>query len=260
MFTWQNFIILAIGCSLAGFVDAAAGGGGLISLPAYLMTGIPTHYLLGTNKFTACSGAFVSAGTFFQSGKVTINLIKYLLPMTAIGAITGVKVVVLIDQNFLRPIIMIMVLLVGVYTLFSKTIGTVNAFDENKMKKSNYAVGMAMAFILGFYDGFFGPGTGSFLIMFFILYYKMDFVTASGNAKALNLMSNVSALIFFAIEGKIYYMLGLPITVLVMISTWFGAKLAINKGVKVIKPIFVTMSILASLKLLFDMLHIQLFR
>lgn len=254
MFTLQNFLILIIGCSIASFVDAAAGGGGLISLPAYLLTGIPTHFLLGTNKFTASSGAVVSAFTFFKNGKVTKRFMPFMLPMSAFGAFVGVKTVVGIDQNILRPIIMVMILIVGVYTLFSKTIGSKNEFDKENIKPSQYIVGMIMAFALGFYDGFFGPGTGTFLIIIFILYFKMDFVTASGNAKALNLVSNITSLIFFALEGKIYYKLGLPIIVFVALASWSGAKLALKEGIKVIKPIFVTMSLLMSVKLLFDIL------
>lgn len=254
MFTFQNFMILVIACSIASFVDAAAGGGGLISLPAYLLTGIPTHFLLGTNKFTASSGAVVSAYAFFKNGKVTKRFMPFMLPMSALGAFAGVKTVIGIDQNILRPIIMVMILIVGVYTLLSKTIGSKNDFDKNNIKPYQYVVGMFIAFVLGFYDGFFGPGTGTFLIIIFILYFKMDFVTASGNAKALNLMSNLTSLFFFALEGKIYYKLGLPIIIFVALSSWFGAKLALKKGIKVIKPIFVTMSLLMSVKLLFDIL------
>lgn len=253
MLSLSNFLILVVGCSLAGFVDAVAGGGGLISLPAYLLTGIPIHFLLGTNKLTAAPSSVVSALTFFKHGKVTTKFMKLFMPMTALGAFLGVKTVVLMDQTILRPFIMVMILVVGVYTLFSKTIGSTNEFDESKVRVKHYVVGSLFTFSMGFYDGFFGPGTGSFLIMFFILYYKMDFITSSGNAKAVNLTSGVVSLIMFAIEGKVAYSVGLPIIIFVMVSTWFGAKFALKKGIKVIKPIFVTMSLIASLKLLFDM-------
>jgi len=253
MLNLSTFLILAVGCSLAGFVDALAGGGGLISLPAYLLTGIPIHFLLGTNKLTASPSAIVSAITFFKHGKVTTKFMKLFMPMAALGAFFGVKTVVLVDQTILRPFIMVMVLLVGVYTLFSKTIGSTNEFDESKVRVRHYVVGSLFTFSIGFYDGFFGPGAGSFLIMFFILYYKMDFITSSGNAKAVNLTSNLMALTMFAIEGKVAYSVGLPIILFVAVSAWLGARLALKKGTKVIKPIFVTMSLLASVKLLFDM-------
>ena len=199
----ENLIILIIGCSIAGFVDAAAGGGGLISLPAYLIVGIPPHTALATNKLTSTSGALVSAFTFLKNGKLTTKLIKFLIPMTILGSIVGVQVIVLIDTKVLQPLIMILILLVGLYTLFSKTFGTENLFNENNLKIKNYITGMFFAFLFGFYDAVFGPGTGSFLIMFFVVYYKMDFLLASGNAKALNLTSNLCSLIMFLIEGKV---------------------------------------------------------
>lgn len=257
MLSIESLIILIIGCSIAGFVDAAAGGGGLISLPAYLIAGIPPHTALATNKLTSASGAIVSAFTFFKNGKLTARLIKFLIPMTILGSITGVRVVVLINSKILQPLIMIFILAVGIYTLFSKTFGTENKFDENNLKIKNYIIGMLFAFLLGFYDAVFGPGTGSFLIMFFVLYYKMDFLLASGNAKALNLTSNLCSLIIFAIERKVNYMAGVFIIPFIMISTYFGAKFAIKKGIKVIKPIFVSISLLTTLKILIDIIKIK---
>ncbi|WP_295154660.1 TSUP family transporter [uncultured Brachyspira sp.] len=257
MLSIESLIILIIGCSIAGFVDAAAGGGGLISLPAYLIAGIPPHTALATNKLTSASGAIVSAFTFFKNGKLTARLIKFLIPMTILGSIAGVRVVVLINSKILQPLIMIFILAVGIYTLFSKTFGTENKFDENNLKIKNYIIGMLFAFLLGFYDAVFGPGTGSFLIMFFVLYYKMDFLLASGNAKALNLTSNLCSLIIFAIERKVNYMAGIFIIPFIMISTYFGAKFAIKKGIKVIKPIFVSISLLTTLKILIDIIKIK---
>ena len=232
MLSIENLIIIIIGCSIAGFVDAAAGGGGLISLPAYLIAGIPPHTALATNKLTSTSGAVVSAFTFFKNGKVTSKLIKFLIPMTILGSIVGVQVIVLIDAKILQPLIMILILAVGIYTLFSKTFGTENLFEENNLKIKNYIIGM-----------------------FFVLYYKMDFLLASGNAKALNLTSNLCSLIIFAIEAKVNYMAGIFVIPFIMISTYFGAKFAIKKGIKVIKPIFVTISLLTTLKILIDIIR-----
>lgn len=232
MLSIENLIIIIIGCSIAGFVDAAAGGGRLISLPAYLIAGIPPHTALATNKLTSTSGAVVSAFTFFKNGKVTSKLIKFLIPMTILGSIVGVQVIVLIEAKILQPLIMILILAVGIYTLFSKTFGTENLFEENNLKIKNYIIGM-----------------------FFVLYYKMDFLLASGNAKALNLTSNLCSLIIFAIEGKVKYMAGIFVIPFIMISTYFGAKFAIKKGIKVIKPIFVTISLLTTLKILIDIIR-----
>ncbi len=249
----QTFVILAIGCSIASFVDAAAGGGGIISLPTYFLAGIPAHFALGTNKFTATSGAITSSLNFFRHGKVSFKLIRLYIPITFIAAALGTKTVLLIEQSFLRPLIMVLTFVVGIYVLVSKKIGSENNFDINNITKSQYIIGAVFSFVFGFYDGFFGPGTGSFFILAFIFFFKMDFVLASGNAKMLNLTSNASSLLFFALEGKIYYGYTL-IAPFVMVSALLGSKLALTKGIKFIKPIFIVMSLAVSLKLLFDII------
>ncbi len=176
------------------------------------------------------------------------------VPLSGLGAYFGVRTVILIDQEILKPVIMILVFAVGIYTLINKKIGSTNEFSDLDIKLKHYIICGIFCFFMGFYDGFFGPGTGSFLIIFFILFTKMDFIRASGNAKAVNLASNVVAFATFAIEGKILYMLGLPVILFVMFFTWVGAKMAIKKGAKFIKPIFVTMSLLVSIKILYDMI------
>ena len=252
-FDIQTLIILIIGCSIASFIDSAAGGGGIISLPAYFLAGVPTYMALGTNKFTAASGTVAASINFFRHGKVSSKLMIIYIPITFIAAALGTKTVLLIDQSFLRPLIMILTFTVGMYVLISKKIGGENKFDINNIKKSQYIIGGLFSFVLGFYDGFFGPGTGSFFILAFIFFFKMDFIMASGNAKVLNLVSNASSLLFFAMEGKIYYAYGITIP-FVIIAALLGSKLALTKGIKFIKPIFVTMSLALSFKLLFDML------
>lgn len=246
-------MILAIGCSIASFVDAAAGGGGLISLPTYFLAGVPAHFALGTNKFTAATGTVAASINFFRHGKVCSKLMLIYVPIVFIAAGLGTKTVLLIEQSFLRPLVMILTFIVGIYVLVSKNIGSENNFDIKNLKKSQYIIGGLFSFLIGFYDGFFGPGTGSFFILSFIFFFKMDFILASGNAKVLNLTSNASSLLFFALEGKIYYMYSLIIP-FVVISAILGSKLALTKGIKFIKPIFIVMSLAVSIKLLIDMI------
>lgn len=249
----QAFLILAIGCSIAAFVDAAAGGGGIISLPAYFLAGVPAHFALGTNKFTASTGTVAASLNFFRHGKVCSKLMLIYVPITFIAAALGTKTVLLIEQSFLRPLIMVLTFIVGIYVLVSKKIGSENQFDVNNIKKSQYIIGGVFSFLFGFYDGFFGPGTGSFFILSFIFFFKMDFVLASGNAKVLNLTSNASSLLFFALDGKIYYVYSLLIP-FVVVSAILGSRLALTKGIKFIKPIFIVMSLGVSIKLLYDII------
>lgn len=243
-----KLIFLCIAGFLAAFVDSIAGGGGLISVPAFLMAGIPPHLTLGTNKFCATSGSLTSSLKFAKSKKVNFNLIKYLIPFTLLGSVLGVIVVGFIPSNFLQGIVFVMVLFIGIYTIFSKSLGMEDKHIE--LTKKSILYGMIFAFCLGFYDGFFGPGTGSFLIFGFIKIFGYDFTKATGNAKFLNFISNISALIMFAIKGQILYAYAIPIAVFMIIGAKLGTKLAIENGAKFIKPIFIVMSLGVGIKLL----------
>ncbi len=245
-----NIIFLCIAGFVAAFVDSIAGGGGIISVPAFLMAGVPPHFALGTNKFASTTASLTSSLKFATSGKINFKLIKFIAPFTLIGAILGVKSVLLVDQSFLYPLVMILVLFVGIYTLVSKNLGMENNFQG--LTKKNLALAMVLAFSIGFYDGFFGPGTGAFLIFALIKIFNFDFVHAAGNGKILNFVSNITSLVVFAIEGKVWYFQGILVAIFMIIGAQFGTRAALNKGAKLIKPIFVMMSLGVALKLVID--------
>ena len=238
---------------LSAFVDAIAGGGGMISLPAYFAVGFPTHFTLGTNKFSATCGSIVSTFKFSKSGKVDKGIMKRLLPFTLLGASVGVITVLLMDPSVLKPIVLLLLLGVGIYSFFSKTVGMEDNFKG--INKKNMILGILLAFSMGFYDGFFGPGVGSFLIFGLIKIYGFDFVRASGNAKAMNLTSNATSLVLFAINGKIKYLLGIPMALFMILGAQVGTKMALKQGAKFVKPIFVTMSLAVAGKMLFEMFN-----
>lgn len=245
-----NLIFLCIAGFVAAFVDSIAGGGGLISVPAFFIAGFPAHLALGTNKFAATTASFTSSLKFARSGKVNFKVLKYIIPFTLIGAALGVKTVLLIDQNFLYPIVMGLILFVGIYSLFSKSIGVENRFEG--VTKKNLFLGILLGFTIGFYDGFFGPGTGSFLIFGLIHIFKWDFTNAGGNAKFLNFISNVTSLVMFAIGGKINYAYGIPVALFMIVGAQLGTRAALSKGTKLIKPIFVIMSLGVAIKILIE--------
>lgn len=251
----HDFIVkLLILCPLgflAALVDSIAGGGGLISVPAYLLAGVPPHLALGTNKFSSTAASFTSSLKFARSGKIDFNIMKYLAPLTLVGAVLGVTSVLKVDQNFLYTLVLILVLCVGIYSFFSKSIGMEDKFKG--ITKKTLMLGMLLALTLGFYDGFFGPGTGSFLIFGIISIYGLDFVKSSGNAKFLNFVSNITSLVLFAMHGQINYLLGLPVALFMIFGARIGTVLALNKGSRLIKPIFVTMSLGVAVKMLYQM-------
>jgi uncharacterized membrane protein YfcA len=237
---------------MAAFIDAVAGGGGLITVPAYLMAGLPPHLALGTNKFAASFGSCTSAYKFTKSGKVNFKLLKFLIPFTFLGAVIGVRTVLSIDESILNGVVLILILFIGIYTLFSKSMGMEDR--SKKITKSNLFLGILLAFSLGFYDGFFGPGTGSFLVFGLIYLYGFDFIRASGNGRVLNFVSNITSLFLFALNGQIVYKIGIPVAVSMILGARLGAIVAIKKGGKFIKPIFVTMSLAVAVKMIYSLI------
>lgn len=249
------FVKLIFLCSagfLAAFVDAIAGGGGLISVPAYFAIGFPPHFTLGTNKFSSSFGSITSTLRFAKSGKVDKNLLKILLPFVFLGAVVGVSTVLVLDPSILKPIVLILLVSVGIYSFFSKSVGLEDKYEGTN--KKNLTIGCIFAFVMGFYDGFFGPGAGSFIIFGLISIYGFDFVRASGNAKAMNFTSNITSVVLFAINGKIYYLMGIPMALFMILGARVGSKLALKEGAKFIKPIFVTMSLAVAGKMLYEMI------
>lgn len=245
-----TILFLCLGGFLAAFVDSIAGGGGLISMPVLLMAGLPAHLALGTNKFAGAFGCFSSAYKYSKSGKTNIELLKKLIPFTILGCLLGVKCVLSISENILNILVFLMILIVALYTYLKKNLGKEDKFEN--LSKENIKKGIIMAFALGFYDGFFGPGTGTFLTFAFIKIYGFDFLHASANTKILNFTSNFTALILFMFSGQILYKVAIFYAISMVLGGYIGAKVAINKGSQLIKPIFLFMAVAVAIKLLYQ--------
>ncbi len=241
---------------IAGFfgamVDAIVGGGGLITTPALLAIGMPTHLALGTNKFASAMGTISSSYHFYKSGNVNFKMLKYLLPFSLVGSALGVLAVLAIEPDFLRVLIIVLVIFIGAYTFFKKDLGLHDHFTG--IDKRKIGLGIALALILGFYDGFFGPGTGSFLIFGLIHIFGYDFKKASANSKLMNLFSNFTAFVLFLINKKILFAVAIPMSISMIIGARVGARLAITKGASFIKPVFVIVSFSLVAKMVMDLL------
>ena len=224
---------------IAAFIDAIVGGGGLIGLPALLWTGISPVMALGTNKVAAVMGALTRFVTFIRSGKVNFSIIKILFPLAFIGSLIGVVVVRQIPPDFLRPLVIVLLIGVTIYSLFKKDWGETSTY-EGITKRRLYLSGLA-AFLLGFYDGFFGPGVGSFL-MFAFLFLGFDFIEAAGNARALNFASNVAAAGLFMYFDLVNYAYALPMGLAMIVGAYCGAKVALKKGASYVRPLFILMT------------------
>ncbi|PHI07099.1 TSUP family transporter [Fusobacterium polymorphum] len=245
-----KFLILAVFCFIAAVVDAISGGGGLISLPAYFAVGFPPHMALGTNKLSAFLSTFASAFKFWKAKKINVEIVSKLFAFSLAGAAIGVKTAVSIEPKYFKPISFVTLILVFLYTLKNKNIGEVNYYKGTTPK--TLLIGKIMAFSLGFYDGFLGPGTGSFLIFCLIKIFKLDFSSASGNTKILNLSSNFASLVVFAFLGKLNWVYGLSIAVVMTFGAIIGSRLAILKGNKFIKPVFLVVTSILILKMSYE--------
>lgn len=246
-----KILLVCVAGFFGALVDAIVGGGGLITIPALLTTGMPTHLALGTNKFASSMGTISSAYHYYKSGQVNFKMLKFMLPLSLIGSAIGVYAVLSIDPEFLKTLIVFMVLIIGVYTLVKKELGLNNHFTG--LSRSKILLGMLLALVLGFYDGFFGPGTGSFIIFGLIGIFGYDFKKASANSKFMNFTSNFTALVLFLINGQILFTYGIPMAVSMAIGAKVGAHLAVKNGAKFIKPVFIIVSFALVLKMVWEM-------
>ncbi|MDP9499454.1 TSUP family transporter [Bisgaard Taxon 45] len=233
---------------VAGFIDAIAGGGGLITIPALLMTGMPPALALGTNKLQACGGSFSASLYFLRQRAVNLAEVWLILLMTFIGASLGTILIQLVDSAIIKKVLPFLILAIGLYFLVSPTLG-----NEDRQKRISY-LGFALSAGLGigFYDGFFGPGTGSLLSLAFVMLLGFNLTKATAHAKVLNFTSNIASLIFFLIGGQIMWSVGFAMMAGQFIGANLGAKMVLSKGKTLIRPMVVVMSFIMTIKMAYD--------
>ena len=233
----------------AAFIDSVVGGGGLIMLPGLLFLGVPPTTALATNKFAGSVGSFTSTVMFYRSGKINLKEVGKWFPLTFFGSILGAYIVTLIDPNFLKPIMLILLAAVLIFTIMKKDWGSNNTVKILSVGK--FALFLCLIFLIGFYDGFLGPGTGSFLIFAFLL-IGYDFVKAAGSAKLLNFGSNIGALLLFLLLGHVNFIYGIILALAQIIGSIIGSKLAIHKGTGYIRALFIVVTLILLLKNTYD--------
>lgn len=243
-------VFLIVAGFISAFIDSTVGGGGLISTPALLSLGLPVPYALGTNKVAASMGCLTSVISFWRAGKIKKAAFA-LMPLSFLGSALGAYVVYLLPEKLMKNIIVVLLVAVAVYTYRRKDWGDTSAVQQLGIHALIGAI--AMAFAIGFYDGFFGPGTGSFLIFGF-LYLGYDFVTAAGNAKALNFASGIGALISFAVSGTIIWSYGIIMALSMIVGAVCGSRLAIKKGAAYVRPLYLVVTTLLIGKQVYEIL------
>jgi len=247
----MEILLIGLGMFISGFIDSIAGGGGLISTPVLLLVGLPPHMALGTNKLAASAGTMISSHEFFKSKKLNFKLLKLMIPYAFVGAVIGVSTLQFITPDLLEKIIPFMIFGVAIYTVISKKVGMTNLFEGFTSK--NKFLGKILTSVLGFYDGFFGPGTGTFFMFGLVKIFKFDFTVATANTKVLNLTTGIAALLTFLYNGQVNFKYGLISSVFMILGSIVGSKMAVKNGAKFIKPIFIVMSLVMASKMVYSM-------
>ena len=247
--TPEMFLIVCPFLFLAGFVDAIAGGGGLISLPAYLLVGLPPHYAIGTNKLSSSCGTLVATLRFLKSGMV---LFKVALPSVAAaiaGSAIGSHLSLSVDEQTLRYVLFV-ILPVSAFFVLNKNMFSDKGKKEAAADTRTIVTAVASAFLIGIYDGFYGPGTGTFLIIAFTVFAHMNVPTANAQAKVINLTTNITALVVFILNGQVLFMLGADTAACNILGNYLGSGLAISKGSAIARPVIIGVLILLLIKVL----------
>lgn len=234
--------------SVAGFIDAMAGGGGLITLPALLAAGLSPTQALATNKLQSSFGSFSASLYFIRNGIVSLKEMRVAICCTFIGAAIGAEAVQFIDAGILTSLIPLLLIAISLYFLLAPT--TKKTEGEPRLSEAMFALCIGGG--VGFYDGFFGPGTGSIFTVCFVALGHFSLVDATARTKILNFTSNIAALLFFILAGLPVWEIGLTMAVGGFIGARLGAKVVVMKGQKWIRPLVITMSMLMATKLLWQ--------
>jgi hypothetical protein len=232
---------------LAGFVDAIAGGGGMIALPALLAAGVPPVTALGTNKLQSVIGTGMAAITYWRRGYVSLRALSVAILFTVLAAFMGAFVVKQIDTAILETAVPVALVGIALYFLFAPKLT-----DEDSHARLRFALFVpVMGATIGFYDGIFGPGTGSFLTMGFVALFGLGVTRAAGNTKILNLASNLGALALFIPSGDIMWTAAAAMAIGQIVGGYLGALTGIRFGARLIRPLVVIISLLLAARLLF---------
>lgn len=233
--TTQLISILFFVALMAGFIDAMAGGGGLLTIPALLLTGMNPVAVLATNKLQACAGSFSASITMIKKGLIHPKMMKIALLFAFVGSVVGTILVQLSPPEFLQKALPFVIGAVGIYTLFSPNLGKL----ETTPKMSQKLYERTIAPLIGLYDGYFGPGTGTFFSLSQVVLRGRDLVQATARAKLLNFATNIASLIFFILGGQVVWVVGLVMMAGQLVGAYLGSHMVVKGGAKFIRPVIV---------------------
>ena len=253
---WTQLIqTWAIVCPLVfigGLVDSVAGGGGLITLPAYLLAGLPAHNAAATNKCGNAFGTFLATGRFLKRGQVHLPSAIAGGLGALLGAWVGTRLNMIMPERVLYYLMLAIVPVMAIFLIFKRDFGTEDhsdAFTRGQL----LAMALGIGLVIGAYDGFFGPGAGTFLMLAFTGLCRFDLLTASGNTKVANSASNLASLVTFALAGKVLWAVGIPAAICGIAGNYVGSGLALKGGARIIRPMFFVVLALLVIRLVYDL-------
>lgn len=247
--TLKTFFIVCPFLFLAGLVDAIGGGGGLISLPAYLIAGLPPHAAVATNKLSSTCGTTLATLRFIKNKLVNFKLAIPAVIAAIIGSSIGAHISMSVSDKIMMYVFII-ILPLAAFLVLNKKLFHDNGSDEIILDKKTYLTASISAFVIGMYDGFYGPGTGTFLIIAFTIFAKMSIKTSNAQAKVINLTTNITSLIIFLVNGQVILVVGLAAAICNMIGGYIGAGLVMKNGAKIVKPSIIFVLFLLVLKII----------
>lgn len=246
--SWELLLLLLSVAMLAGFVDTLAGGGGLITVPVLLLSGLSPIQALATNKVQSAFGTMVATGNMFRNRLIRLDTIRLPFIMSLIGAALGTLLVQQLNVAVLDIVIPVVLVLIGLYFLLAKGAGAA----ERKPRMAEKPFNMTIVPAIGFYDGLFGPGTGSFFSLANVALRGEQIIQATAKAKAFNFASNIASALVFVLGGKVVWSVGIGMMIGQIIGATLGSKVMIRHGAKVIRPIIVTVCFLMVIRYLWD--------
>ncbi|OJT17831.1 transporter [Archangium sp. Cb G35] len=247
-----EIVLLCIAALTAGVVDAIAGGGGLVTLPALLATGLPPHVVLGTNKGQSVFGSFAALVRFYRAGLLNKQLAAVTFPLGLVGSFMGAGLVLLVRPEVLKPVVLVLLVIVAAFLAFRR--GPPPGERPEPPRQRLLSLGAVIALLIGTYDGFFGPGTGTFLIIAFSGLLGHGLMRASADAKVVNFASNLAAVSLFAYRGLVLWYVALPMAAAQFTGGWIGAHLAVRGGDKLVRKVVLLVVVALVLKLGRDVL------
>lgn len=249
--TLSTFLIVCPLVFLAGLIDAIGGGGGLVSLPAYMLAGLPAHTAVATNKLSSACGTALATFRFIKNGLISFQLAVPSVIAAICGSYIGAQLSMSIDETILKKILLV-ILPVIAFIVLNKKLFKDGGDDSLILNRKTYITAVISALIIGIYDGMYGPGTGTLLIIAFTVFAKMSIKTANAQAKVINLTTNITSLIVFLLNGHVLIPLGLAAAACNMIGGYIGAGLVMKNSSKIVKPTIILVLVLLVIKIIVE--------